>query len=188
LDFRECAAIDRVLESNLEVLGRSLAAIGNFFVFHRLSFIKGRKASFLNRRNMNKNVFAAARGLDESKPLGRVEPLHSAFSHHVVSAGAKNKKRTPGPRKPACPTDAGYAVWGALDSLNDSGISAKIDRYRGSFAAFCLFRDDLAKQKPGNPPVYRLASRQALGMPLAPFAMSSFNLAVKFQREARMTE
>jgi hypothetical protein len=100
----------------------------------------------------------------------------------------KNKKRTPGPRKPACPTDAGYAVWGALDSLNDSGISAKIDRYRGSFAAFCLFRDDLAKQKPGNPPVYRLASRQALGMPLAPFAMSSFNLAVKFQREARMTE
>jgi hypothetical protein len=151
LDFRECAAIDRVLESNLEVLGRSLAAIGNFFVFHRLSFVKRRKASFLNRRNMNKNVFAAARGLDESKPLGRVEPLHSAFSHHVVSAGAKNKKRTPGPRKPACPTDAEYAVWGALDSLNDSGISAENDRYRGTFAVFCLFRDDWELQTPGNP-------------------------------------
>jgi hypothetical protein len=39
-----------------------------------------------------------------------------------------------------------------------------------------------------TPPDLPLASRQAWGMPLAPFAMSSFNLAVKFQREARMTE
>ena len=64
----------------------------------------------------------------------------------------KNKKRTPGPRKPACPTDAGYAVWGALDSLNDSGISAENDRYRSPFAAFCLFRDDWELQTPGNGP------------------------------------
>src|ERR1700676_4849334 len=63
----------------------------------------------------------------------------------------KNKKRTPGSRKPACPTDAGYAVWGALDSLNDSGISAENDRYRSPFAAFCLFRDDWELQTPGNP-------------------------------------
>src|SRR5450631_624501 len=47
------------LALNLEVLGRSLAAIGNFFVFHRLSFVKRGKASFLDRRNMNENVFAA---------------------------------------------------------------------------------------------------------------------------------
>jgi len=83
--------------SNLEVFGRGLAAIGNFFVFHRLSFVERRKASFLNRRNMNKNVLAAARGLDESKTLGRVEPLHSTFSHHVVSAGSKNKNGLPVP-------------------------------------------------------------------------------------------
>src|SRR5215212_6687603 len=76
---------DRVLALNLEVLGRSLAAIGNFFVFDRLSFVERGKAGFLDRRNMNENVFAATRRLDETKTLGRVEPLHSTFSHHVVS-------------------------------------------------------------------------------------------------------
>src|SRR5713101_6184950 len=68
---------------------RCLAAIGNLFVFHRLSFVERGKASFLDRRNMNENVLAAARGLDKSEALGRVEPLHSTFSHHVVSAGSK---------------------------------------------------------------------------------------------------
>jgi hypothetical protein len=62
----------------------------------------------------------------------------------------KNKKRTPGPRKPACPTDAGYAVWGALDSLNDKGISTENDHYRGAFTAFRLFGDGLAWQALGN--------------------------------------
>ena len=37
---RECAAIDRTRASNLEVLSRGLAAIGNFFVFDRLSFVE----------------------------------------------------------------------------------------------------------------------------------------------------
>src|SRR6266852_9900818 len=77
------------LASNLEVFGRGLAAIGNLFVFDRLSFVERGKTSFLDRRNMNENVFAATGGLDKSKTLGRVEPLHSTFSHHVVSAGSK---------------------------------------------------------------------------------------------------
>src|SRR5476649_2625650 len=100
---RECAVPGRVLALNLEVLGRGLAAIGNLFVFHRLSFVERRKTSFLDRRNMNENVFAATRRLDKSKTLGRVEPLHSTFSHHVVSAGSKTVTNS-GPRKPACPT------------------------------------------------------------------------------------
>src|SRR5882762_4002612 len=77
------------LASNLEVFGRGLAAIGNLFVFDRLSFVERGKASFLDRRNMNENVLAATCRLNESKTLGRVEPLHSTFSHHVVSAGPK---------------------------------------------------------------------------------------------------
>src|SRR6266404_7594115 len=85
------------LALNLEVLGRGLAAIGNLFVFDRLSFVERGKASFLDRRNMNENVLAATRRLDESKTLGRVEPLHSAFSHHVVSAGSKTKIGPPVP-------------------------------------------------------------------------------------------
>src|ERR1700682_1668863 len=86
---RECAVADRARALNLEVLGRGLAAIGNLFVFDRLPFVERGKASFLDRRNMNKNVFAATGGLNKSETLGRVEPLHSTFSHHVVSAGSK---------------------------------------------------------------------------------------------------
>src|SRR4030081_1400885 len=90
------------LASNLEVLSRGLAAIGNLFVFHRLSFVERGKASFLDRRNMHAHVLAAARGLDKSEALGCVEPLHSTFSHHVVSAGSKSiaNCRSPQPVRP----------------------------------------------------------------------------------------
>src|ERR1700722_19982640 len=113
-----------LLASNLEILGRGLAAIGNFFVFHRLSFVKRRKASFLDCRNMDKYVFDATRGLNESEALGRVEPLHSTFSHHVVSAGSKTKIGLPVPANRHV-RRAGYAVWRALDSLNVRGFWQK---------------------------------------------------------------
>src|SRR5664279_1878478 len=97
------------IASNLEVFSRGLAAIGNLFVFDRLSFVERGKASFLDRRNMNENVFAATRGLDESKTLGRVEPLHSTFSHRVVSAGTKIITDC---RSPQTGTSEGYTIRG----------------------------------------------------------------------------
>src|SRR3954452_12824462 len=75
--------------SNLEVFSRGLAAVGDFLVLHRLSLIESRKAGLLDRRNMHEHVLAAVAGLDKSETLGRVKPLHSTFSHHVVSAGLK---------------------------------------------------------------------------------------------------
>src|ERR1700739_1182141 len=71
----------RVAALNLEILSRGLAAIGDLFVFDRLSFVEGRKTSLLHRRNMNEHVLAARRGLDETIPLGRVEPFDRTFSH-----------------------------------------------------------------------------------------------------------
>src|SRR3954452_3304870 len=71
------------------MLRRSLTTVGDLFIFHGLSFVERRKASLLHRRDMHKHVLAPGRGLDESKTLGRVEPLLSTFSHHVVSAGLK---------------------------------------------------------------------------------------------------
>src|SRR5947209_49175 len=68
------------LALNLEVLGRGLAAIGNLFVLHCLSFVQRGKTGFLNSGNMNKNVLASRIGLNKSEALGRVEPLHSTFS------------------------------------------------------------------------------------------------------------
>jgi hypothetical protein len=126
------------LASNLEVFGRGLTAIGNLFVFHCLSFVERGKASFLDRGNMYKNVLAPSIGLDKSKALGRVEPLHSTFSHYVVSAGSKNK-RNADPRKPAYPTIAGYAVCDALDSLNGASILAEIDLFSGFLVSFVHF-------------------------------------------------
>src|SRR4030081_1477349 len=75
--------------SNLEVFSRGLAAVGDFLVFHCLSFIERGKTGLLDRRNMNEHVLAAIAGLDKTETLGRGKPLHSTFSHHVVSAGLK---------------------------------------------------------------------------------------------------
>src|ERR1700688_2596783 len=134
--FREGAVSVARQASNLEVLGRGLAAIGNLFVFHGLSFVERGKTGFLDRRNMHKNVLATRVGLDEPEALGRVEPLHSTFSHYVVSAGSKNKNGLPVPANRHVRWGAGYALCGTLDSLNDRRISAENDQYRGAFAAF----------------------------------------------------
>src|SRR5438034_4134973 len=127
------------LALNLEVLRRGLAAIGDFFVFDRLSFVERGKASFLDRRNMNKNVLATTGRLDESKTLGRVEPLYSTFSHHVSLRGIKNDSELPVPANRPCPRRARYEVWGTLDSLNGIGISAQNPHYCGAFALFAAF-------------------------------------------------
>src|SRR5258707_1814588 len=87
--FRERAVADRAVALNLEVFGRSLAAIGNLFVFDGLPFVKRRKPSFLNCRNVNENVLATVAGLDESITLSRVEPLHRTFSHSRRLRGIK---------------------------------------------------------------------------------------------------
>src|SRR5580692_2933478 len=68
-----------------------------------------------------------------------------ALNHFTVplaitsSPRDQKQKRTAGPRKPACPMGARYAVWGALDSSNDTGILAENDHYRGAFAVFACF-------------------------------------------------
>src|SRR3954464_9396528 len=98
MSVRESAVADRACALNLEVLGRSLAPVGDLFVFDRLSFIECRKTSFLDCRNMNEHVLAAVRGLDESITLGRIEPLHRTFSHSRRLRGIKKRKRTAGPR------------------------------------------------------------------------------------------
>src|ERR1700733_12276904 len=68
-----------------------------------------------------------------------------ALNHFTVplaitsSPRDQKQKRTAGPRKPACPMGARYAVWGALDSSNDIRILAENDHYRGAFAVFACF-------------------------------------------------
>src|ERR1044072_1689644 len=83
---------------DFQVFGRGLAAIGDLFIFHRLTFVEARQSGFLNCRNVNKNVLAARSGLDESIPLGWIEPLDRTFRHSRRLRGIDKIKRTPGPR------------------------------------------------------------------------------------------
>jgi hypothetical protein len=96
---------------------------------------------------MNEHVLAAIAGLDKSKTLGRVKPLHGTFSHHVVSAGLKTI--TIGRSlEPAYPTGARYAGWAKLDSLKQhpenpgKRCGLRPDR------RFCLFRVILRGRMP----------------------------------------
>jgi hypothetical protein len=112
---------------------------------------------------MDKNVFAATRGLNESEALGRVEPLHSTFSHLVVSAGSKTKSGLPVPANRHV-RRAGYAVWRALDSLNVRGFWQKtiiIAAYLQLFACFAVISHcERAKNAAG----YRFLSDPASGL------------------------
>src|ERR1700722_20630324 len=75
-----------------------------------------------------------------------------ALNHFTVplaitsSPRDQKKKRTAGPRKPACPICTRYAVWNALDSSNDIMIPAENDHYRGAFAAFAIFTTIFAQR------------------------------------------
>src|SRR5258708_2304392 len=72
---RQCAGVANTAQHGAAAVARNHNRIG--------------RVHAAARRNMNKNVLASARGLDKSKTLGRVKPLHSTFSHRVVSAGSK---------------------------------------------------------------------------------------------------
>src|SRR5579863_9161455 len=73
---------------NLEVLSRRLALVRDFFVFDDLPFIETAEACSLDRRDMDKNIFAAALRLNESVALLRIEPLHGTFSHQPAPNGS----------------------------------------------------------------------------------------------------
>lgn len=70
------------LLGELQILRRgSAVATGCELVFDLLSLGKRRNAGTLQRRNVYEYVFPTIFGLDESKSLGRVEPLYGSSSH-----------------------------------------------------------------------------------------------------------
>ena len=69
---------------NFKVLGRRLAPVRNFLVFDNLPFIESAEPRSLDRRDVDKHIFAAARRLNEPISLCRIEPLHGAFRHCLL--------------------------------------------------------------------------------------------------------
>lgn len=70
--------------ANPQVLGRDLAAVLLHLVADLRAFVQRAEASSFGRRDVYKNVFAAAVGLNEAISIGRVEPFYST-DRHVTS-------------------------------------------------------------------------------------------------------
>src|ERR1700694_6236970 len=59
-----------------------LAPVFHLFVAHLGTLIEAAQARFFNGRDVHEDIFATAVGLNKSKSLSRVEPLHSTCRHH----------------------------------------------------------------------------------------------------------
>src|ERR1700756_2320898 len=70
--------------ANLQIFGRFLATVHDDVEAHLRAFCQARVAGPFHRRDMDKHVFAAAVGLNETITLRRVEPLHRS-GHHFTS-------------------------------------------------------------------------------------------------------
>src|ERR1700722_6803075 len=61
------------------------APVLHLFVTHLGSLIEVAKAGSFHGRDVHEHVFAAIIGLNKSKPLGCIEPLHSTCRHVTLS-------------------------------------------------------------------------------------------------------
>src|SRR3569833_616963 len=73
--------LDGASALDFQVFRRALATIGNLLILDRLPLVEAGESGVLHCGDMNENVFAPRRGLNESVALGRVEPLVGTFSH-----------------------------------------------------------------------------------------------------------
>src|SRR4029077_6801911 len=70
------AGARRRRSSDLQVLGRGLAAIAHDLVFDLLAFIERAEPGPLDGRNVHEHVLTTTLRLDKAVALGGIEPLH----------------------------------------------------------------------------------------------------------------
>jgi hypothetical protein len=66
---------------NLEMFRRGLALVWDFFVLNDLALVQRAQTGLLDRRDMDKDIFAAALRLNKPIALLGIEPLHRAARH-----------------------------------------------------------------------------------------------------------
>src|SRR4249920_458707 len=74
--------------TNLEVFGRFLSTIAHDLVLNGLAFIEGAQSCTFDSGNVDEHVLATALRLNETIPLGRIEPFHRTCSHRRLRAVA----------------------------------------------------------------------------------------------------
>jgi hypothetical protein len=74
------------LAGHAQIAGRGLARTTIFFQFigDLVAFVQGRQARAFNRGDVDEHVLAAVLGLNETKALGRVEPLNDTVRHLIL--------------------------------------------------------------------------------------------------------
>jgi hypothetical protein len=82
---------------NLKILCRRFAPVRDLLVFDDLPLIESGQTSAFDCRNVNKHILAAARRLNKSISLCRIEPLHSTLGHYLLHRRAD--RSMPGKKK-----------------------------------------------------------------------------------------
>jgi hypothetical protein len=73
------------LSANPQIFRGRFAPVRHLFVAHLSALIEVAQAGFFHGRDMHKHVLAAVVGLNKSKSLGCVEPLHNTCRHVKLS-------------------------------------------------------------------------------------------------------
>src|ERR1700681_1395821 len=80
----------RSLSANPQIFRGRFSPVLHFFVAHLSTLIEVAQAGFFHGRDVHKHVLAAVVGLNKSKSLSRIEPLHSTC-HHLRSPWENNR-------------------------------------------------------------------------------------------------
>ena len=108
--FETRRSVLRVLPSSsayAKILRRFLAAVGDDLVADLRAFVQRAKARLFDRRDVHEHILPTGVRLDETKALGRVEPLHNTCRHVPIPLLSMRRQQN------ASPPGNATASWGS---------------------------------------------------------------------------
>jgi hypothetical protein len=81
------AMCGRSLSANPQIFRGRFAPVVHLFIAHLGTLIEVAQAGSFHGRDVHKHVLAAVVGLNKSKSLSRIEPLHNTCRHVTLSLG-----------------------------------------------------------------------------------------------------
>src|SRR3981189_578552 len=86
--------------ANSQIFRGRFAPVLHLFVAHLGTLIEAAQAGSFNSRDVHEDILAAVVGLNKSKSLSCVEPLHNTCRHVTLSLGkTKNNRRNKGVKR-----------------------------------------------------------------------------------------
>src|ERR1700738_1109273 len=120
----------RSLSANPQIFRGRFAPVLHLFVAHLSTLIEVAQAGLFHGRDVHKHVLAAVVGLNKSKSLSRVEPLHSTCRHvsfspkETIVAVERRKDSWASKNPPAAPASfLGSILSADLDRSNPPAVA-----------------------------------------------------------------